>query len=66
MLINVCKVLGMDVKNAPQSGFADMDKAADWAVDGINFCYASGIMQGTGNNNFSPRATYSRQQSTSV
>ena len=47
----------------PDSGFADLNTASGWAVKGINFVYANGIMQGTGNNNFSPRGAYTREQS---
>jgi len=63
MLMNVCRVLGADVDDAPPSGYADIGSAADWAIGAINFCYDKGIMQGTGNNMFSPTATYDRQQS---
>jgi hypothetical protein len=63
MLMRVCKVIGMDVAGPPNSGFADLFTADAWAVDGINFCYANDIMVGTGNNNFSPKAEYTRQQS---
>jgi len=63
MLMRVCGVLGIDTDNPPASGFTDMSNAQTWAVNGINFCYANGIMQGTGNNNFSPNTPYQRQQS---
>lgn len=63
MIRKVCKILGMDINNSPNSNFADMKTAKDWAIDGINFCRANGIMKGTENNNFSPKATYTREQS---
>jgi len=63
MLMNVCKVLGVDVDEAPPFGYVDIASAADWARDAINFCHDKGIMHGTGNNMFSPTATYDRQQS---
>jgi len=63
MIRNVCRVIGMNTDNPPPSEFADMSSASNWAVDGINFVKAAGIMQGTGNNNFSPAATYTREQS---
>jgi tetratricopeptide (TPR) repeat protein len=63
MVQNACKVLGMDVNSFPNSGFADMSLVSSWAVDAINFCRANEIMGGTGNNNFSPNATYTREQS---
>jgi hypothetical protein len=63
MLMNVCSVLGAQANDAPLSDYADIGSAAVWAVDAINFCYANGIMEGTGNSMFSPMATYDRQQS---
>lgn len=63
MLMNVCKALGVNVDGAPPSGYADIGSAASWAVDAINFCFTNNIMQGTGNNMFSPTLTYNRQQS---
>jgi hypothetical protein len=63
MIMNTCRAAGADVSNPPASGFADMGSAAIWAVDGINFVRANGIMQGTGDGNFSPGAPYTREQS---
>jgi len=63
MIRNVCNVLGVDVNNPSPSGFADIGTASSWAIDGINFVRANGIMTGTGNNHFSPKALYTREQS---
>ena len=63
MIANTCKAIGANVSNPPSSGFADLNSAAGWARDGINFVRANGIMQGTGNNNFSPKTAYTREQS---
>ena len=63
MIMNTCKAIGVNVSNPSASGFADLGTASSWAVDGINFVRASGIMQGTGDNNFSPKASYTREQS---
>jgi len=63
MIMNTCRAIGVDVSNPPAPGFADMGRAARWAVDGINFVRANGIMQGTGNNYFSPGAPFTREQS---
>jgi hypothetical protein len=62
LIMNVCKAIGADVSNSPPSGFADLGSAASWAIEGINFVRANGIMQGTGDSIFSPTATYTRQQ----
>jgi len=37
--------------------------ASGWAAAGINFVGTNGIMQGTGDNMFSPKAVYTREQS---
>jgi hypothetical protein len=65
MLMNTCKALGMDVSNPPTSDFTDLDAASSWAVDGINFVRANGIMNGTSADGsvFTPKATYTRQES---
>jgi hypothetical protein len=62
MIMNACGVSGMDVSNATQASFADMNQAASWAHPGINFVHANGIMSGDGTN-FLPAQTYSREQS---
>jgi len=63
MITNTCRAIGTYVDNPPPSGFVDLGSAASWAVNGINFVRANGIMQGTGNDNFSPSAPYTREQS---
>ncbi len=63
MIRNTCKVAGMDISNVTPAGFADIGNASSWAVDGINFVRNAEIMQGTGNNNFSPLITYTIEQS---
>jgi Leucine-rich repeat (LRR) protein len=63
MIMNTCRAIGVNVSNPPASGFADMNTVSSWAVNGVNFARANGIMQGTGNNNFSPKGTYTREQS---
>ena len=65
MVMNVCKAIGADITNLPTADFEDMDKAAVWAVDGINFVRANGIMSGTSVTPpmFSPLANYTREQS---
>lgn len=65
MIMNVCKVLGMETRNSPTAGFTDIDKASPWAVNGIDFCYANEIMGGTSKTAlvFNPKGTYTRQES---
>ena len=63
MIRNTCRVAGMDVFNTASASFTDILFASEWAVDAIYFCSANGIMQGTGDFKFNPKATYTREQS---
>jgi hypothetical protein len=63
MIMNTVRALGVNVSNPPRSGFSDISTASSWAQSGISFVHAYGIMQGTGNNNFSPSTLYTREQS---
>ena len=48
---------------AAENTFADRDEIADYAVDFVAEAAAAGIMNGTGEGRFSPRASYTREQS---
>jgi len=67
MLASAANLLGIKTGTAPQ--FADIDKAADWAVDSVkataSIVSASGknVMGGVGNNMFDPLGAYTREQS---
>lgn len=65
MLARVAQALGKDTGGAPDAGYTDIGDAAGWAVNDINFCYASGMMQGTSETplKFSPKTAYTIQQS---
>jgi|GEM_PF-1551663 len=65
MIMNTCRVIGMDTVNPPASGFTDMASVSSWAADGVNFCYANQIMGGTSAASpvFSPKGMYTRQES---
>jgi hypothetical protein len=63
MIMNSCRAIGANVSNPRAFGFADIGSAASWAVSGINFVGTNGIMHGTGHNNFSPKANYTREMS---
>jgi hypothetical protein len=63
MIRNTCRAIGMDVDNPPSSGFTDTDAMSGWAVESINFCFANGIMNGTGNDRFDPKRLFTREQS---
>ena len=63
MIMNTCRAIGANMGSPPASGFSDMGAASGWAVRGINYVRANGIMQGTGGNKFSPKAPYTKEQS---
>lgn len=63
MIMNTCRAADIDVTNPRASDFGDMSAVSSWANNGINFVHANGIMSGTGNNNFNPKGTYTRQES---
>ena len=62
MLTRAAKVFGMDTA-AAASAFADADKIATYAKNSVNFVFEQGVMNGTGDNQFSPAGTYTREQS---
>ena len=43
--------------------FADNDTISEWAFAAVGKVQANGIMNGVGNNNFSPLTDYTREQS---
>ncbi len=69
ILARVAKTAGITSANCASVSFADSGKFGAWAADSIAFVTAlagnSGtrVMAGTGNNMFSPLATYTREQS---
>jgi len=62
MLTRAAKVFGMDIQ-AEASAFADADKVAGYAKAGVDFVFAQGVMNGTGDDMFTPAGTYTREQS---
>ncbi len=67
MLYRAAKLLGIS-PNTESIAFSDMDEVSPWARDAVN-CISSmkngetAIMQGVGNNTFSPKGMYSNEQS---
>ena len=62
-LMRSAKVLGMDTSKVGTASFADSGDVGVWFTDAVNFVYQINVMTGTGNNNFSPLGTYTREQS---
>jgi hypothetical protein len=68
MLARTAKVLGIGI-DSNSVNFADSDKIASWAKDSVSLVSSikdktnqSPVMGDTGNNNFSPKASYTKQQ----
>ncbi len=54
MLTNLARYLGM-YTNAQDTQLNDKSEMSSWASDSVNFVLQNKIMQGTGNNRFSPK-----------
>ena len=63
MLMRTAATLGMDTSDAAGSDFKDAANIAPWAQEAVDYVFSIGVMNGTGNNNFSPRNTYTREMS---
>jgi hypothetical protein len=61
MLYRMCKVLGYSA-DAEEVEFADSSEIAPWAKEAVNFVVSAGVMNGTGDNNFSPKSNYTFEQ----
>lgn len=66
MLWKAAVLLGYQATDEPLA-FADQNEISDWALESVNAISSiSGagrpIMQGTGNNRFSPKGSYTREQ----
>ena len=60
MLTNLSKAMGQPLPQHAAT-FTDINRASPWAVDSIGRVQAAGIMNGTGNNRFSPSQQYTRE-----
>jgi uncharacterized repeat protein (TIGR02543 family) len=62
MLRNAAAVFQFIEPSGSPAVFTDKGAVATWALPGVDFVSANGIMNGTGNNMFSPHVTYTREQ----
>jgi len=62
MLVRLAYAIGQPLQTANPT-FADNNQISSWALEAVGSVQASGIMGGTGNNNFSPQGDYTREQS---
>lgn len=65
ILMNTGKFLNSSLAELSKNGsqFSDDSSISNWAKEGVYFCSVLGIMNGTGNNNFSPSKSYTREMS---
>jgi len=61
MLKRAAVAFGADASGTSTT-FADQSQVADWAKDALGFVVEKGIMNGTGNNTFTPLGMYTREQ----
>ncbi len=64
MLCRYAKLIGMDTKADANRlhVFDDGEDTGDWAVDGVAWCVAKGILKGKGQNNLDPTANVTRAE----
>ena len=62
ILVRLADAMGKPLPEGTAS-FADNASIASWAIDAVGRAKAGGIMDGTGNNTFSPQGAYTREQS---
>ncbi len=62
MLSSLAKAMGKPIEES-EPVFADADRISDWALGFVGQMQKSGIMNGTGNDNFSPAGSYTCEQS---
>lgn len=62
ILANLARILGSPLPQAAPT-FGDTDSISAWAQASVGQVQKAGIMRGVGGNTFSPRSTYTREQS---
>lgn len=62
LLARLAAVMGDPLPNSPVN-FNDKGSISSWAVEDVGRVKSIGIMSGTGDNNFSPKGDYTREQS---
>ena len=62
ILVRLADAMGKPLPEGTAS-FADNSSIASWAIEAVGRAKAGGIMDGTGNNTFSPQGAYTREQS---
>lgn len=63
MMMNAARLLGKDSVEGTVTEFADSSRISVWAKDAVKYVNQLNIMNGTGNDSFSPKGMYTREQS---
>lgn len=63
ILANLMRAMGLPVSNQAPPTFADNADISTWATTAVGGIAAASVMRGGGNNTFSPKGTYTREQS---
>ncbi|MDR1639331.1 MAG: S-layer homology domain-containing protein [Clostridiales bacterium] len=63
MLANTLKAADVDISSDTAPAFSDTPDVSSWASASVTTVYARSIMNGTGNNQFSPKSAYTHEQS---
>ncbi len=64
ILYRMAEFMKKDIPNAAGSSYYnDEEKISDWAVDAVSAMHDMGIMEGVSDNEFSPKTTYTIEQS---
>ena len=61
ILMGAATTIGLS-GSASAVSWADAPQISSWAVEGINYVVGAGIMNGTGENRFSPKGMFTREQ----
>ena len=62
MLARLAAAMGKPMEKQT-AAFADADSVSPWAAEAVGQMQAGGVMNGTGDNQFSPKGEYTREQS---
>lgn len=63
LLMRGAATLGIDTSDVENANYTDSDEVGVWFTDAVNFVNQINVMNGTGNGQFTPLGTYSREQS---
>ena len=62
ILMGASELVGASQAETAVPSFSDAGSISSWAVEGVNYVVSRGIMNGTGDNTFSPKGMFTREQ----